>query len=112
MSDKPYWFPVLCDESYFARLREDYPGTAHLSDEALLDHYNKGLEYQILWDHIGDAYSDYRPMADSYLGLLKALTALVDINDNDGPFGGELRQDRIDRAWDFARSEILKATKP
>jgi hypothetical protein len=36
----------------------------------------------------------------------EALTKLVEINDNHGPFGGELYQDRIDRAWDAARSAL------
>lgn len=78
MSDKtPYWFPVLCDGDYFARLRSDYPENAHMSDEELHDYYNDGLKYQNLWDHTGDAYSDYEPLADSYLEILAALKGMV-----------------------------------
>lgn len=70
MDDKPWWFPVLCDEEYFARLREDYPNKAHLSDRELQVHFNNGAKYATLWDHIGDAYGDYEPLADAYLELL------------------------------------------
>lgn len=73
MSERPFWFPVLCDDAYFARLREDYPHCAHMSDEDLHDHFNEGLKYQNLWDHAGDAYSDYEPLADSYLTVLSLL---------------------------------------
>lgn len=73
MSERPYWFPVLCDAAYFAELRKDYPEKAHLSDEELHDYFNDGLKYQNLWDHVGDAYGDYEPLADSYLELLEAL---------------------------------------
>lgn len=42
--------------------------------------------------------------------LLEALTALVDIDENGGPFGGELYRDRVERAFDAARAGIAKAT--
>jgi hypothetical protein len=42
--------------------------------------------------------------------LLEALTALVDIDENCGPFGGELYRDRVERAFDAARAAIAKAT--
>lgn len=35
-----------------------------------------------------------------------ALRALIDLNDNHGPFGGEMYQDRIDRTWDRARAAL------
>lgn len=41
--------------------------------------------------------------------LYEALRNLVRINDGHGPFGGELYQDRIDRAWDAARAALAKA---
>lgn len=69
MSDKKYWEPVLCDDTYFARLRKDYPENAAMSDSELHDHYNDSRKYQVLWDHLGDAYSDYEPLADAYLSL-------------------------------------------
>lgn len=64
MSDKPFWYPVLCDEIYYKRLREDYPENAHWSDDELWDYYNEGNKYSILWDHIGEAYE---PLADAFL---------------------------------------------
>lgn len=42
--------------------------------------------------------------------MLEALRRLVNLDDNQGPFGGELYQDRIERAWDAARAAIAKAT--
>jgi hypothetical protein len=41
--------------------------------------------------------------------MLEALRALMDLNDNGGPFGGEIYQDRLDRAWRRARAAIAKA---
>ena len=35
-----------------------------------------------------------------------ALRALLDLNDNHGPFGGEMYQDRIDRTWDRSRAAL------
>lgn len=75
MTEKPYWFPALCDAEYIARLRVDYPEHAEKSDEELHDYFNHGLKYQNLWDHVGDAYGDYEPLADSYLEILTALKA-------------------------------------
>ena len=77
MSERPYWFPVLCDAAYFARLRKDYPEKSHMSDDELHEYFNHGLKYQNLWDHVGDAYSDYEPLADSYLEVLSELNSLV-----------------------------------
>ena len=39
--------------------------------------------------------------------LEAALRALMELNDNHSPFGGEMYQDRIERTWDAAR-EALK----
>lgn len=39
-----------------------------------------------------------------------ALRALMELNDNHGPFGGEMYQDRIDRTWDRARSTLEPKT--
>jgi hypothetical protein len=44
--------------------------------------------------------------------LLAALQALSALNDNYAPFGGEIYQDRIERAWDNARAAIARATHP
>lgn len=35
-----------------------------------------------------------------------ALRSLVALNDNYSPFGGEMYQDRIDRAWERARAAL------
>jgi len=40
--------------------------------------------------------------------LLAALTVLVNLNENHSPFGGEIYQDRVDRAWDTARALVVK----
>jgi hypothetical protein len=74
MSEKPWWFPVRCDADFCARLRKDYPENAHMSDEDLINYYNDGRKFQCLWDHIGDAYEEWEPLAEAYLALL----ALVD----------------------------------
>lgn len=41
--------------------------------------------------------------------MYEALERLCTLNDEHGPFGGEMYQDRIDRAWDKAKSAVSKA---
>lgn len=70
-NDKPSWYPVLCDDAYFARLREDYPIKAGWSDEKLHEYFNYGAKYSTMWDHLGEAYVDYEKLADAFLELEK-----------------------------------------
>jgi hypothetical protein len=52
------------------RLRKDYPDEAHLGDEALLKRFGyEGHKYEAsaLWDHVGDAATDYNKLADFIL---------------------------------------------
>lgn len=79
-----WWFPVLCDEAYFVRLRADYPEHADWSDEALLSRYNHDRKYQFLADHVDDAYSQFEALADAYLALLSKRAT-----DGDGDRGRE-----------------------
>ncbi len=46
---------------------------------------------------------------DALVEALEALEVLVALNEDSGPFGGELYHDRVDRAWDRARAAIAKA---
>lgn len=41
--------------------------------------------------------------------LLEALEVLVNLNDEYAPFGGEILQDRIEKAWSQARAATAKA---
>lgn len=41
--------------------------------------------------------------------LMEALIELVGIEANHSHFGGEMYQDRIDKAWEKARAALLKA---
>jgi len=45
---------------------------------------------------------------DDALAREAALTVLVNLNENHGPFGGEIYQDRVERAWDNARALVVK----
>lgn len=67
--EKQYWEPVLTDEAWCSRIREDYPEKAKWSNEELIAYFGKGRKYAVLWDHLGDAYSDFEPLADAYLAL-------------------------------------------
>lgn len=40
--------------------------------------------------------------------LRKSLTSLVELNEDHSPFGGEMYQDRIERAWYAARTALTK----
>jgi hypothetical protein len=73
VNDKPYWFPVLTDAAWVARIREDYPDdTDGLSDESIRDQYADGCKYADTWDNLGDAREDYEKLADAYLAMLAA----------------------------------------
>lgn len=76
-ANKAWWFPELCDKSYFDRLREDYEEASGKGDEQLLDEYNDGRKYSVTWDHIGDAYAQYEPMADCFLQMHAALEKMT-----------------------------------
>ena len=73
---RPYWFPVLCDDAWFAEIRKDYPDDAYKDDSELREEYADGCKYATTWDHIGDAMGDFQPLADAYLGLLETGSAL------------------------------------
>lgn len=68
---KPWWFPVICDEQYFRRLREDYPEHADMEDDELLEHYNDGCKYIITWSGISEGIEEFEKLADAYLKLLE-----------------------------------------
>lgn len=68
-AEKPWWYPEIVDAAYLARLRSDYPENAHKSDEELRGDYDCEEKYGVTWDHIGDAYAEYEPLADAYLEL-------------------------------------------
>lgn len=66
-------FPTPTDAAYIKRLRDDYPEKCDgHDDEWVMDHYNpQGFKYVecTLWDHVGDAASDFEKLADAYLAL-------------------------------------------
>lgn len=69
--DEPWWFPVLTDDAWIARIRSDYPeSTDGMCDDEIRRKYANGRKYATLWDHTGDAYADYEKLADAYLELL------------------------------------------
>lgn len=69
-------FPTPTDANYINRLRKDYPETcAGQDDEWIMNYYNpSGFKYVecTLWDHFGDAASDFERLADAYLELLRS----------------------------------------
>ena len=62
------------------------------------------------FDVFGDNLAANARLIAAAPDMLEALQALMDLNDNGGPFGGEMYQDRVDRAWDSARDAIARAT--
>jgi len=70
-------FPTPTDSAYIKRLRDDYPETCKdRSDEWVMGHYNpEGFKYVecTLWDHVGEAASDFQRLADAYLELRSQL---------------------------------------
>ena len=77
MSEKgEYWWPELADADYFARMRKDYPEHSHLSDEELGEYFEVRGKYADTWDHAGDAYNDYEPLADDWFKLRAVLARI------------------------------------
>lgn len=77
MSDKPWWYPVRCDADWCKQTREYMPDeTRGMSDEELVEEYNEGAKYQMLWDHVWDAYEQFEPLADAYLELKHRMEGL------------------------------------
>lgn len=72
---KPYWYPDPTNHEYCDRIRKDYSekGAEDKSDEEIIEEYAEGREYSVLWDHIGDAYDDYKPLADNFLKSIELL---------------------------------------
>ena len=64
---------MVTDSEWCEQMREDYPDKAEWSDDELRDYFDEGSKYSTTWDHIGDAYNQYEPLADSYLEILAAL---------------------------------------
>jgi len=56
-----------------------------------------------------DRWHEQKERADA---ALTALKRLVDLNDNGGPFGGEIYRDRVENAWFKAREAIRALTPP
>lgn len=52
--------------------------------------------------------SAYLAITTRVAELEAMLTALVELNDGAGPFGGELFQDRINRTWEKARAVLAQ----
>ena len=71
MSDKPWWFPRPTDAAWCAYIRSEYDDAADLSDDEIRNKYAEGQEYATTWDHCGDAYEQFKELADAYLALLK-----------------------------------------
>jgi hypothetical protein len=44
--------------------------------------------------------------------LVEAGQALLDLNDNHSPFGGEMYRDRVDRTWDNFRAALAQIKEP
>jgi hypothetical protein len=70
---RPWWWPQRVDDAYLSRLRKDYPEEAHLTDGELLAHFECEDKYAHLWDHLGDAYEQFEPVADLMLKLLATM---------------------------------------
>ena len=58
-----WWYPTLANHA----------DKSAWSDEELLNHYVKigDGKYSVQWDHVGDAYDEYKELADALLLLIK-----------------------------------------
>lgn len=69
MNEKPWWYPKIVNADYCKRLREDYPESAHMSDDELRTEYDCEEKYQHCWDHVGEAYKAFEKVADRMIEL-------------------------------------------
>lgn len=70
MCEKPYWHPLQRQQEFINEMKIDYPEDAHLSDDEIMKkHEEFGRKYSVCWDHIGDAWNDYEPLADAFIEL-------------------------------------------
>ena len=71
MGDKPWWYPQKINADYFQQIRDDYYDKTDWSDEEISGWLGLGdtQKYVTTWDHIGDAYSEYEPLADAFFEL-------------------------------------------
>jgi hypothetical protein len=85
MSDelKPWWFPEITDAAWCDRIRKDYPeDAAGMDDDDIREQYADGCKYADLWDHVGDARSQFEALADAYLSMLASRpTHAVELTD-------------------------------
>lgn len=64
-----WWFPERADKAYCDERRRIYDEAKGMTDAETVDHYNEGRKFRALWDHVGDAYEAYEPLAEAYLEL-------------------------------------------
>ena len=66
-----WWEPTLTDDKWVKSIRKDEPEeTKDMTDEDVISEYNEyDRKYEVLWDHLGDAYEEYEYLADAYLKL-------------------------------------------
>ena len=96
VKQRPWWFPVRTDAAWCEHVRKDLPeDTEGLSDEAIRDLYADGRKYDAMRDHLGDAYGEYKELADAYLNLLAWTEAR-------GDRGGVRREDVVQYLRDEA----------
>lgn len=94
---------------FAARNSKSLDGDALHAVRALLD--SAGVpKAAFIDDHVGNAIAQRDAERSAHAetkrerdDAMKALDALLELNDNHSPFDGELHQDRVDRAWDAAR---------
>lgn len=75
LSEK-WWWPKEVDVNTVLRLRSDYPEESYMSNGDLLKRFGyDGHKYEAagLWDHIGDAETDYDRLADALIQLERKL---------------------------------------
>ena len=99
--EKPYWYPDRVDTNWFARMRKDYPERAHLSDDELAEYFEvDGSKYTNLtvWDHAGDAYEDFEPLADDWFARGDEIEQLRAVLEEIGKHKTYAEMDRLARA--------------
>lgn len=76
MSEQPWWYPKVTGSEWAQEMREENAIPADMDDKVIRDEYADGCKYVTLWDHTGDAYDDYEPLADAFLKATCRITAL------------------------------------
>lgn len=122
MNKQEWWYPSITNAAWCQETRDERHKKEDQSadDEEIRDEYADGQKYWTGWDHCGDAYAQFEPLADSWLeqqarieGLEAALKECIsEIELRDKAPGLSLIGAEKQYALKMARAALKKGENP